>query len=106
MSDSKRRWDLRSWVSSREPPVPEAFLRLVHPGSSSEAEPSAEALLAEAGSALRDALSGTGERRGAFRLLAADAYLTYACELVVASEDPARALERVALGVVEEAVEG
>lgn len=106
MSDSKRRWDLRSWVSSREPPVPDAFLELVHPGVSSEAEPSAQALLAEARSALRDALTGTGERRGAFRLLAADAYLTYACELAAESEEPTRALERVALRVVEEAEEG
>jgi hypothetical protein len=63
-------------------------------------------LLHEAGVALRDALAGRGERRGAFRLLAADAYLTYACEAALDSQDASAALERVVQKVVAEAEVG
>jgi hypothetical protein len=63
-------------------------------------------LLERAREALRDALSGEGERRGAFRLLAADAYVTYACEVALDSQDPTAALERVVEGVVAEAEVG
>ena len=38
--------------------------------------------------ALERALTGSGERRGAFGLLVADALLTYACESAAGAVDP------------------
>lgn len=71
---------LREWIMSRQPPVPEAFAEYMQP-----AEPNAvagvDALVAEAGRALGFALQGDArERRGAFDLLAADGFATWACE--------------------------
>jgi len=45
-------------------------------------------LVEAACTALRGALAGTGERRGAFQLLAADAFVTYASEAASRSGDP------------------
>jgi hypothetical protein len=99
--------DLRGWLVEQQPPVPEAFLRLVDAeGSAASTHPLGEELLARARTALRDALAGEGERRGAYRLLAADAYVTYACDLALDSRDPTAALERVVQGVVAEAEVG
>jgi hypothetical protein len=61
-----------------------------------------EVLLAGGVGALRDALAGVGERAGAFRLLAADAWVTYACERALEEADPATALRRILDGVGEE----
>jgi hypothetical protein len=66
----------------------------------------AGALTAEARRALAEARAGAGERRGAFRLLAADAYLTWASEVALASHDPAAALLRIIEEVVNEAGKG
>jgi hypothetical protein len=99
--------DLRGWLVEQQPPVPEAFLRLVDAEvSSASGRPLAEALLGLAREALRDALAGEGERRGAYRLLAADAYVTYACDVALDSRDPTAALEQVVEGVVAEAEVG
>ena len=48
--------------------------------------------------ALERALTGRGERRGAFDLLVADALLTYACESAAVATDAEAAL----LGIVEQ----
>jgi hypothetical protein len=92
---------LEAWVAKREPPVPDALLRHVGdaadvPDVPAEAAGALETLLSEARRALGDALVGAGERRGAFRLLAADAYVTYACEIALQSSEPLPAL----LGIV------
>jgi hypothetical protein len=98
---------LQAWLAEREPAVPAALLielggerAAVAPGSL------CETLAAEARSALADVRTGAGERRGAFRLLAADAYLTWASEVALASDDPAAALLRIVQEVVNEAEAG
>ena len=101
-----RTQDLRAWVAAQEPPAPDAFLELVEERAPSQERTTLDRLMSETRVALRDALAGRGERRGAFRLLAADAYLTYACELAIESSDPESALERIVSEVVAEAEEG
>jgi hypothetical protein len=97
---------LRDWLMQREPPIPEALLlHLDGAAAAVGSEGLLETLLAEAGAALQDARAGEGERRGAFRLLAADAYLTYACEVALALEDPSTGLREVTQRVTRE-VEG
>jgi hypothetical protein len=99
--------DLRAWVAGQEPAVPQAFLRLVQADTHGSPErPLDQRLLAEARGALRDALQGSGERRGAYLLLLADAYLTYACQLALDSEDATASLEQAVEGVVAEAEVG
>jgi hypothetical protein len=68
-------------------------------------QPLLDALCVEARAALREARLEAGERRGAYRLLAADAYLTYACEAALAADDPTEGLLRVVRQVAEEAGE-
>jgi hypothetical protein len=88
--------DLRGWLAGRSPPPPDALPLPIGERSGSVTE-----RLADAGAgALERALGQSGERRGAFELLAADALLTYACESAAAAPDPEaellRVLERVA----------
>lgn len=98
---------LRDWLAEREPPVPGALLsHLSGERSVALTEPLLETLGAEARVALGDARRESGERRGAYRLLVADAYLTYACEVALQSDDPAAALLHIVHQVVEEAGEG
>lgn len=82
---------LRAWLEEREPAVPAEFLgRLAPEGAGGGAEgpaPVSEDLLEEGLRALRDALEHVGERDGAFRLLAADAWITYACADAVEEDD-------------------
>jgi hypothetical protein len=95
---------LRDWLSEREPAVPAALLaQMGGERPLALAEPPLEALAVEARAGLRDARVGAGERGGAYRLLVADAYLTYACEVALASGDPAGSLQRVVHQVVSEA---
>ena len=98
---------LRAWLLEREPPVPGALLRHLD-GAHSRVTPDEllDTLLGEAEKALEDARAGEGERRGAFRLLAADAYVTYACEVALEGDDPAARLVQVVERVVREAEEG
>lgn len=99
---------LGRWLEARKPCAPDTVLLrlgLVH-ATAGPADDLVEAVLAEARAALRDALDARGERDGAFRLLAADAYVTYACEAALESPDPGVALLRVLEGVVAEAEGG
>ncbi len=92
---------LRTWLETREPPSPEALRsRLLPPPPVASQPPSPEGLLSLALEALDSALRGEGERRGAFRLLAADALLTYACEVTLEGDDPARTLGALLDGVL------
>jgi len=93
---------LRSWVESRTPPVPQDFqphLELADP-----ARPGAtatdrvdglaeETRLALARAAGRDA----ADRAGAFDLLAADAWATWASEAALETSDPVATLTQLAI---------
>ena len=80
------------WLAEREPAPPEALpLPRIEGGGAP-----VEALAEEGVRLLERALTGSGERRGAFDLLAADALLTYACEAAARCSDPEAAL----LGIV------
>lgn len=92
--------DLRGWLAGREPPVPAALLRHLDGTSAHAGADLLETLLVAARRALEDARAGEGERRGAFRLLAADAYLTYACEVALEREDASDRLREVLERVV------
>ncbi len=71
---------LEGWFKGRVPEIPVPFLPLLLPDSA--AIPASVEELADRGErALRKALDRPGRNRGAaFDLLAADAFLTYACE--------------------------
>jgi hypothetical protein len=98
---------LGEWLTGREPPVPAALLsRMGGERTPVDARPLLDALGTEARAALRDARQGAGERGGAYRLLVADAYLTYACEVALTSEDPAAGLLEVVHEVVRESGAG
>lgn len=84
---------LEEWIARRIPPVPAAFQEWMVPAGAG-AEASVEALAREAEAALGRALSGEERpRRGAFDLLAADGFLTWACEAALEEDDPAGALD-------------
>ena len=96
---------LAAWIVRREPQAPEALLgrtadqvRVPEP-----LDGAVDALVEAARSGLADARRRIGERRGAFRLLEADACLTYACEAALDATDPTRLLGRILDGVVAEA---
>ena len=87
--------DLDSWFAGRNPPPPSDLagaLDPTHLGASSLV-----ASLTDAGvSRLDDARARPGRvRESAFRLLEADALLTYACEAALEADDPEAALRRV-----------
>ena len=92
------------WLESKDPPVPAAFLeRLLDDELEKTGAESTSRVLAHVGPALRSALAREGKRRGAFRLLAADAWITYACEAALADEDPETQLNKVLAGVLSAA---
>ena len=71
---------IRDWVKTRDPRVPEPF----RPFLDASEPPSVEGLVTAARRELGRSLQiEAGDRHGAFALLAADAYLTYACERAV-----------------------
>ncbi|HET9949797.1 MAG TPA: hypothetical protein VFQ22_12810 [Longimicrobiales bacterium] len=83
------------WLAGRRPPAPpelaEALARVRVDGG-----PTAEALARAARERLDAARARPGRvRESAFRLLEADALLTYACEAALESEDPDAELGRV-----------
>lgn len=92
---------MEGWLRERTPPVPDAFgpwMRPVRPA----APASVEALAEEALEALAAALDpGDLPRRGAFRLLAADAFVTYACEAALEEEDPVKVLDTLVRRLTE-----
>lgn len=88
------------WLTARLDPVPEALA--VRLDGDEEGEELVETLLLRGLGALSDALGPPGpDREAAYRLLVADAYLTYACEAAVEADDPEAALEEI-LGRVGE----
>ncbi len=84
---------LRSWLATCIPTPPDA-LSLDVPDVSGDP---VELLTDEGMRVLERALTGTGERRGAYDLLTADALLTYACEGAARVDDPEAAL----LGIIQ-----
>lgn len=90
--------DLRGWLASRRPtPPPDLADALAVEGG----EGSPTSLLTEAGlERLAAARARPGrDRESAFRLLEADALLTYACEAALESDDPRAELRRILLAV-------
>lgn len=90
--------DVTTWLASRRPPPPAELaeaLRLEGSGGP------LDVALTRAGLArLEEARVRPGRvRESAFRLLEADALLTYACEAALESEDPRRTLRRILLAV-------
>ena len=100
---------VREWLQERHPAAPDALLRHLEVDRSADDTAPAdvlEALLSRADRALRDACAGHGERRGAFRLLAADAYLTWACEAALEDEAPSARLREIVARVTRHAEGG
>ncbi len=88
-----KREDLRDWLRGRDPAVPAVFLSLLLPGES-RAFAGPESLEEPGAEAIAEALAAPGRNRAAaFRLLAGDALLTYACEAAAEEERPGEALE-------------
>jgi hypothetical protein len=86
--------DMKAWLAERDPPPPPDLAEALEPEIGGL---SLEASLTEAGlSRLDQALTRPGRiRESAFRLLEADALLTYACEAALDAEDPQGALRRI-----------
>jgi hypothetical protein len=83
--------DLRAWLATRSPAPPDVLPLQVPAGAGDPVDRLVQSGLG----ALERALAGTGERGGAYDLLAADALLTYACEAAAAESDPEAALLRI-----------
>jgi len=81
----------RRWLESRVPPIPDPFLSLLQEASGSLHD---EGEIGGLGLAcLSRALGSPGRNReAAFHLLAADAFLTYACEEAARQPDPSVSL--------------
>lgn len=96
---------LPEWTRDREPPAPEALVGRMESEIRipERLEAGVTALVGAARAGLADAARRAGERKGAFRLLEADACLTYACEVALDATDPSPLLERVLEAVVDEA---
>lgn len=75
------------WIAQRQPPAPGGFAAFMRPRDGS-GPASAETLTNEAHAALSEALDGGDrERLGAFDLLAADGFATWACEAALEADD-------------------
>lgn len=87
--------DVHRWLASRRPKPPEDLAEGLDVGA--VAEGPLVKWLTEAGRArLAEARGRPGRvRESAFRLLEADALLTYACEAALESEDPETALRSI-----------
>lgn len=82
------------WLEERISGIPETLAS--HLDRTEGGEGVVEPLLRRGLAALSGARARTGpNREGAFRLLAADAYLTYACEAAAESDEPGAALEEI-----------
>lgn len=78
---------LEAWIARRRPPTPQAFAPWMRPADGA-VEATSAALAGEAHAALTRALdSAVRPRRGAFDLLAADGFATWACEAALESTD-------------------
>lgn len=79
------------WLTKAEPPVPEEFAARLELAPATGPDP--DRLVSAAEESLERALEPDGrERRGAFDMLAADGFLTYACEEALEADDPAPVL--------------
>jgi hypothetical protein len=86
---------LREWLAGRTPPVPEGFASWMSP-ERADGPATVEVLAHEAEQALELAADSTGRPRGgAFDLLRADGFLTYACECALEGDDPAARLSEL-----------
>lgn len=87
--------DLSTWIAARVPPVPAGFSEWMRPGDPGRPATSTD-LAAEAAAALDRTLVGSDRPRGgAFDLLAADGFLTWAAEAALDESDPDAALDRL-----------
>lgn len=86
--------DVDAWLAARTPAPPRDLAEALRPLADG---PSLHGVLADAGlGRLQQARARPGRvRDSAFRLLEADALLTYACEAALESDDPEAALRRV-----------
>ena len=92
---------LEEWVAARHPAVPADFAEWANPRDGS-APASTAALVSEAKQALALAESPEGRPRGgAFDLLAADGFVTWACEAALEEPDVDEALQRVLDALME-----
>ena len=92
---------LSAWIARRRPPVPTDFrphVRLDDPDrEAATADARVDGLVAETRSALSRASSrDASDRAGAFDLLAADAWATYAAEAALDTHDPVATLTELA----------
>jgi hypothetical protein len=86
---------LTEWIAHRTPPAPGGFAAWMQPRDP-EVPASAETLTTEAHAALRDALDGRSRPRlGAFDLLAADGFATWACEAALEGRNADADLRRI-----------
>lgn len=85
------------WIDAQQPAVPASFrARLQAEGPASPAGFAAAATEALAAMRHPGGPAPEGDREAAFSLLAADAYLTYACLLALREDDAPAALEEIA----------
>ncbi len=81
------------WLRDRFDDTPEEFLPWLDRPEGEDGDALHRVLEARGLAALSDALAQPGRNReSAFRLLAADAYLTFACEAILDLPDPESAL--------------
>jgi len=87
-----------AWMAARRPLPPAdlaSSLRVVHAGG-----PPGASLTSAGLSRLEEARARPGRlRESAFRLLEADALLTYACEAALEADDPDAALRRILVAI-------
>ena len=86
---------LGAWLEAKIPPVPPAFRARLLADAEAGAPAPGSPPFSRVRSALKGALAREGERKGAFRLLAADAWITYACEAALAADDAEAELRSV-----------
>lgn len=78
----------REWLSERRPPAPESLVRWIDGVALEDGDP-LEVLLAAGLDELDHARRAPGRiRESALHLLAADAFLTWACEAALEAPDP------------------
>lgn len=92
---------VRGWIETRTPAVPEGFETWMAPASPN-AELSVTALVREARRSLdRVQKSDDRTRSGAFDLLAADGFVTWACEAALGQADPVASLTGIVDSLLE-----
>ncbi|MGE0159379.1 MAG: hypothetical protein AB7T31_08190 [Gemmatimonadales bacterium] len=91
--------DPSAWLAGRRPEPPEDLARaLAFQPRAAVSGSAVEALAAEGRARLARARAELGRvRESAFRLLEADALVTYACEAALEQDDPESALRRIFL---------